>query len=145
MKMTPKHLIILILFFFSNSIFATQQIEDFVFYKGKKYKTIDFPLNQHMKENENLYKAWWSKPPCTAAWNWHQAYWLIIKGELLLSKIIYDPCTKKIDTPLTNFFPESKGNIKAKWFNGTIIIFTRGEKELKINIIKGNVMSVENK
>jgi hypothetical protein len=126
-----------ILLAISQSIFATGQVADKLFFEGKKYSLLSNPLEQYYKKNpekklpmvayENGPLKYY--PSCSALWRGYIATFELIGGRLYLTELkvlVPDADCSREDTMksvLNEVFPNKEQRF-ADWYTGYLVIPT---------------------
>ncbi len=123
MKIWNKILVIIILFFNSDSIFGTAQIPDFLIVNSDTTSLHANPLELLYNENTRP-KSFFDKEPCglTSCWRGYYAYWQLENNKLYLIKIV-DCCDEKVTANLKKIFGSKFNDNKvfAYWVSDTLL------------------------
>ena len=119
-------IIILILIFYSTSIFATYQIADKVIYNGKKYKSHCESVFNELLENEEISIDNIIKEKTKIIWSSAclKKYYLTLR---IKNNKVYISSVKNLDKKninLKKYFPDkfNKDKIFAEWYTGVIVL-----------------------
>lgn len=119
-----RSFILVLVFVFNSSAFATQQIKDVLNYKAKDYIIEQTPLSSFMPRT-TLVQLLNLQEMCSASWEGYKAKWKIDHKYLYLTEIRKAPCTNGGQlVPLNVLFPGNTNQVKAIWFSGKITSYT---------------------
>ena len=105
--------------------FATGQIADEILIDGKSRMLFSEPFMPYLSDpsEQAKLKSYLSGVICSASWRGYRAHWKIRDTQLLLVKLVADPCGQSPkDIPLTAFFPNHSGPVPATWFSGKLVV-----------------------
>ncbi|XHS79822.1 hypothetical protein ACFJGW_07530 [Burkholderiaceae bacterium UC74_6] len=104
---------------------ATAQIPDEILIDGERSPLFSEPFSMFLQVTDSTKKLepFLNEYPCSASWRGHAAFWEVRADQLVLVKLVANPCDERPkEIPLATFFPGNEGPVTATWYTGELVL-----------------------
>lgn len=125
----------------STQVFATQQISEKLIVDSKEYRIDEKPLEQLYNSNQ-ISDIIGTYSLCSANWRGYVGTWELSGKELFVKSVVINACSDETVIDPFKLFSETDFPIKAKWYTGSINIYTSKRKYITVTDSDGRKNSV---